>query len=138
MGTAFALNRLGNLVGARGEPDLGREWLEEGLALRRELGDRQRCRHDAGQPRLLAARAGDLERGRSLLGEALALFEATDDVPGQTGMRLNLGNLAADAGEPARARELLQASRELAEPAALLSRRGLGDAQAGRAGDRRR
>jgi ATP/maltotriose-dependent transcriptional regulator MalT len=32
------------------------------------------------------------------------------------GMRLNLGNIAADAGEPARARELLQASRELAEP----------------------
>jgi tetratricopeptide (TPR) repeat protein len=29
-------------------------------------------------------------------------------------MRLNLGNIAADAGEPARARELLEASRELA------------------------
>ena len=31
------------------------------------------------------------------------------------GMRLNLGNLAADAGEPERARELLEASREMAE-----------------------
>jgi hypothetical protein len=30
-------------------------------------------------------------------------------------MRLNLGNLAADAGEPERARELLDASRRLAE-----------------------
>ena len=68
---------------------------------------------------VLAARAGELERGRSLLGEALALFEETDDAPGQAGMRLNLGNIAADAGEPARARELLEASRELAEPQRL-------------------
>ena len=64
---------------------------------------------------LLAARAGNVERGRSLLGEALALFDETDDGPGQLGMRLNLGNLAADAGEPEAARELLEASREMAE-----------------------
>ena len=31
------------------------------------------------------------------------------------GMRLNLGNIAADAGETERARELLEASRKLAE-----------------------
>jgi ATP/maltotriose-dependent transcriptional regulator MalT len=69
---------------------------------------------------VLAARAGDLERGRALLGEALALFEATDDAPGRMGMRLNLGNLAARAGEPERARELLEASRRLAESQLLL------------------
>jgi hypothetical protein len=34
-------------------------------------------------------------------------------------MRLNLGNIAADAGEPERARELLEASRALAEPQSL-------------------
>ena len=87
---------------------------------------------------VLAARAGDLERGRSLLGEALALFEETDDAPGQMGMRLNLGNIAADAGEPERARELLEASRRAGRTAAPVSLRGLGDAHAGRAGDRRR
>ena len=64
---------------------------------------------------VLAARAGDLERGRSVIGEALALFEATDDAPGRMGMRLNLGNLAADAGEPERARELLEAGMRMAE-----------------------
>jgi tetratricopeptide repeat protein len=68
---------------------------------------------------VLAARAGDLERGRSLLSDALALFEETHDAPGQMGMRLNLGNVAADAGEPERARELLEASRELAERQSL-------------------
>ena len=70
---------------------------------------------------LLAARAGSLEQGRSILGEALALFEETDDAPGQTGMRLNLGNIAAHAGERERARELLEASREMAEPQHLFS-----------------
>jgi hypothetical protein len=49
-----------------------------------------------------------------VIGEALELFEATDDAPGQMGMRLNLGNLAADAGERARARDLLETSRRLA------------------------
>ena len=102
MGTAFALNRLGNLAGATGQHELGREWLEEALALRRELGDRRGVGMTLGNLGVLAARAGDLERGRSIIGEALALFEATDDAPGQMGMRLNLGNLAADAGEPER------------------------------------
>jgi tetratricopeptide (TPR) repeat protein len=64
---------------------------------------------------VLAARAGDLERGRSHVDEALAVFEQTDDAPGKMGMRLNLGNLAADAGEPERARQLLEASREMAD-----------------------
>ena len=68
---------------------------------------------------VLAARAGDLKRGRFLIGDALALFEETDDAPGQAGMRLNLGNIAADAGEPEHARELLEASRDLAEPQSL-------------------
>ena len=62
---------------------------------------------------LAAARGTSSEA--SLLGDSLALFEETDDVPGQMGMRLNLGNVAADAGGPARARELLEASRKLAE-----------------------
>ena len=73
---------------------------------------------------VLAARAGDLARGRSMIGQALALFEATDDAPGQMGMRLNLGNLAADAGDHAAARTLLQASRTMAESQRLLRSAG--------------
>jgi hypothetical protein len=73
---------------------------------------------------VLAGRAGDLERARSVIGEALALFEATDDAPGQAGMRLNLGTLTADAPADAvssdRARELLEAARRRAEAQLLL------------------
>ena len=68
---------------------------------------------------ILAARAADLERGRSLIGEAQALFEETDDAPAQVGMRLNLGNIAAHAGELERTGELLGAGREMAEPQRL-------------------
>ena len=70
MGTAFALNRLGSLASALGEHELGREWLEEGLALRRELGDRRGVGMTLSNLGVLAARAGDLERGRSLIGDA--------------------------------------------------------------------
>jgi ATP/maltotriose-dependent transcriptional regulator MalT len=64
---------------------------------------------------VLAARAGEAERGRALIGEALALFEETDDAPGRMGMRLALGNIALDAGELERGRELLEENRRMAE-----------------------
>ena len=59
-----------------------------------------------------------------MIGEALALFQATDDAPGQMGMRLNLGNLAADAGDHAAARTHLQASRTMAESQRLFRSAG--------------
>jgi tetratricopeptide (TPR) repeat protein len=56
-----------------------------------------------------------VERGRSLIGEALTLFDETDDAPGQMGMRLALGHIAADAGEHERARELFEDVRKRAD-----------------------
>ena len=111
MGTAFTLNRLGIARRRAGRARLGPEWLDEALALRRELGDRRGVGMTLGNLGVLAARAGELERGRSTIGEALTCFEETDDAPGQMGMRLNLGNLAADAGETGTARGLLDESR---------------------------
>jgi tetratricopeptide (TPR) repeat protein len=64
---------------------------------------------------VLAARAGEVDRGRALIGEALALFEESNDAPGQIGMRLALGYLAADTGELERARDLLEECRERAD-----------------------
>jgi tetratricopeptide (TPR) repeat protein len=115
MGTAFVLNRLGNLAGVMGEYELGREWLEEALELRRELGDRRAVGITMGNVGLLMARAGDAEGGLSIIADTLALFEKRDDLPGQMGMRLMAGNIAADAGDVARARELLEAHRHLTE-----------------------
>jgi MalT-like TPR region len=63
---------------------------------------------------VLLARAGDLERARSVIGQAVALFEETDDTPGQMGMRLNLGNIAFAAGEHESARRELEAGRDMA------------------------
>jgi predicted ATPase/DNA-binding SARP family transcriptional activator len=115
MGTAFTLNRLGNLAGAQGEYELAREWLEEGLELRRELGDRRAVGMTLGNLGVLTARAGDPARGAATVREALALFEEDDDLPGQMGMRIALGHIAADYGETEQAREMLESGRDLAD-----------------------
>ena len=114
-GTAFVLNRLGNLAPALGEHDEGRERLEEALAIRRQLGDRRGVRMTLGNLGMLAARSGDGEAALRLIGDALAQFERDDDAPGQMGMLLNLGHLAADAGDTRRAVRLLEDSRARAE-----------------------
>jgi tetratricopeptide (TPR) repeat protein len=121
MGTAFVLNRLGNLAGVMGEYELGREWLDEGLELRRELGDRRAVGITMGNVGLLMARAGDPEQAQAVISDALANFERRDDLPGQMGMRLALGNIALDAGDSSRGRVLLESHREQAD-ALLLPR----------------
>jgi predicted ATPase/DNA-binding SARP family transcriptional activator len=121
MGTSFVLNRLGNLAGVMGEYELAREWLDEGLELRRELGDRRAVGITMGNLGLLMARAGDPERAQAVISDALASFEKRDDLPGQMGMRLALGNIALDAGDASRGRELLESHRQQAD-ALLLPR----------------
>ena len=59
---------------------------------------------------LLAAAAGDVERGRLLLAESRGLFERTDDGPGQGGALLNFANLELDAGNLEEGRRLLEQS----------------------------
>ena len=138
MGTAFALNRLGNLAGATGQHELGREWLEEALALRRELGDRRAVGMTLGNLGVLTARAGDVERGPLAAGRsagavrgdrrrARADGDAAQPRQPRRGRRRARGCARAARGEPATGRT--------AAPGPL---RGLGDAHAGRAGDRRR
>jgi hypothetical protein len=70
---------------------------------------------------LLMARAGDPERAQAVISDALASFEKRDDLPGQMGMRLALGNIALDAGDASRGRELLESHRQQAD-ALLLPR----------------
>ena len=108
-------HRLQPLAGVLGQYELGREWLEEGLALRRELGDRRAVGITMGNLGLLAARAGEVERGKAIIEEALAVFDQADDAPGQMGMLLILGNVAADAGDADGGRRRLEAHRESAE-----------------------
>ena len=59
--------------------------LEEALALYGELGVRRQVGMALGSLGLLHGAAGDPERARARLGEALRIFEATDDAPGTAG-----------------------------------------------------
>ncbi len=111
-GTAVTLNGLGNLARSREQFELGREWLEEALALRQNMGDRRGTGMTLGSLGLLAARAGDPEEGRRHIRSALAIFAETDDGPGRPGMLLNLGNLEFEAGELDRALPILEEASE--------------------------
>ena len=59
---------------------------------------------------MLAAAAGDFERGRLLLSESIGRFERTDDGPGQGGAKLNFANVELAAGNLEEARRLLEES----------------------------
>jgi tetratricopeptide (TPR) repeat protein len=107
-GTAVALNGLGNLARSREQFELGREWLEEALTIRRDMGDRRATGTTLGCLGLLAGRAGDRDEGRRHIGRALAIFAETEDGPGRPAMLLNLGNLELEAGEVDRALPILE------------------------------
>ena len=62
---------------------------------------------------LLHGASGDPERARARLGEALRIFEATDDAPGTAGMLDNLAGVELDHGAAERAIPLLERSHEL-------------------------
>ena len=137
MGTAFALNRLGNLAGATGELDHGREWLEEALAMRRALGDRRERGVTLGNLGVLAARAGDASAAARSTTRRARCSRQHRRRPGLLGCG-SISALRADAGDPERARRAARGRPRRWPPAQRLFR-CVGWARcAGRAGDRRR
>jgi tetratricopeptide (TPR) repeat protein len=78
---------------------------------------------------MLAISAGDAERGRELIEQALVIFERTDDGPGLEGTPLNLGGFELDGGDPQRACELLQRCIDLAKRQLLDRNRGWASAE---------
>ena len=95
--------------GATGRAELGARVARGGAGAAPRAGRPPRRRHDAGQLGVLAARAGDLERGRVDPRRGAALFEATDDAPGRWG--------AAQPRQPRRRRGELDRARKLLEAA---------------------
>jgi hypothetical protein len=60
---AAVANALGNLTRSRGHFELGGEWLEDALTIRRAMGDRRATGMTLGGTSVLAGRAGHLRRG---------------------------------------------------------------------------
>ncbi len=118
MGVAFALNQAACLGRSTGDFDSAFAHAEEALALYGELGVRRQVGMALGSLGLLHGAAGDPERARGRLAEALRIFESTDDAPGTAGCSTTSpawsSTTGAGAGHPA-ARAL---ARALGAPAA--------------------
>jgi predicted ATPase/class 3 adenylate cyclase len=108
---ARALTAVGALTARRGEPELGRELLQEGLALWRELGDRDELASalDAlGWP--LIYDAGDEAGALTAFEEALEIRRGLGDAAGETRALVGVCQVLVALGEVDRAETI---SREL-------------------------
>jgi predicted ATPase/DNA-binding CsgD family transcriptional regulator len=103
---AGALNAAGNLAWARGEQARAVAFHEEGLALRRRLGDtagEALALHNLGTS---CRSLGDRALARACFDESLTLFRNLGDTRSAGLALLNLGRLSHDEGDQERARTL--------------------------------
>jgi tetratricopeptide (TPR) repeat protein len=113
LGTAVALNALGNLARSTGEYTAGRAWFEQALRLRRAAYDQREIGTTLAGAGLLALYAGDAD-GHRLIGQAVRMFARTSDGPGMQLTPLNVAGFELDRGDPQVACEMLEriAARE--------------------------
>lgn len=77
-GVAMALSNLGHVAHSQGDEPSALACFEEGLALRRELGDRQGVAECTAGLAAVAAGLGDCARAARLCGAVHALLAAVD------------------------------------------------------------
>jgi predicted ATPase len=116
---AKALHGAGALASMQGASAAARAFYEQGLTLRRALGDARGVAASLNNLGLLAHEQGDNARARALHEESLALRRALQDRAGLASSLNNLGILAYQQGDYAAAQALYQES--------LALRRELGD-----------
>lgn len=106
---AWALDVAGALAFWQSDQDAAQALMEEALAIRRELGDRQSIAHSlihAGTNKWVFER--DYTTARTLYEESLAIYRELDSKIGIACVRHNLGNLALEQGEYSVAYPLLK------------------------------
>jgi predicted ATPase/class 3 adenylate cyclase len=118
---AKALHGAGVLAQVQGDYAVARSMYEKGLALRRELGDKQGIASLLNNLGLLAYHQGDYASARSLQEEGLAMARELGERWGIASSLNNLGNVAFQQGDYAAARSLGEES--------LALKRELGDKQ---------
>ncbi|HTI46643.1 MAG TPA: tetratricopeptide repeat protein [Casimicrobiaceae bacterium] len=114
---AKALTCLGMFAHQQGDYPFAVERYEEGLAMRRALGDRRGIASSLNNLGVAAQERGDLPRARLLYEEALALMRELGDRHAVASVLSNLGSVTANARDYAAARayheESLGIRREL-------------------------
>ena len=111
---AKALYGAGVLTWQQGDYAQARMLHEEGLSLRRELGDALGIAASLNSLGNVAKDRCDYATARALYEESLAIFRKLDDRRGIATLQINLGIVARDGGDHAYARELFEASLSLA------------------------
>jgi tetratricopeptide (TPR) repeat protein len=111
-GEALALTGLGNWSRTFGEPDRACAYLEDALALRVRGGDRRAIASTEWDLALATAAAGDLDEARTLFAALRERLRLADDGTGYAGVLIDWGLAEEQAGELARADELLTEGAE--------------------------
>ncbi|MDR7419698.1 MAG: tetratricopeptide repeat protein [Armatimonadota bacterium] len=119
LGTALALNVLGNVARHRGDYATATAYLERSLALSRQGGQRWALAEGLNILGLVARRQGDLARATATFEESLAVWRTLGDCWGLAASLAHQGVVARHQGDYARARALHEES--------LAWRRQLGD-----------
>jgi predicted ATPase/class 3 adenylate cyclase/Tfp pilus assembly protein PilF len=118
---AKVLNGAGVLANLQGDYAAARAFDEEGLAIVRELGDKQEMTPFLDNLGIMARQQGDYASARSLYEESLALRRETGDKRGIAMSLDNLGIVFREQGDDASGRALYEES--------LALRREVGDKQ---------
>jgi non-specific serine/threonine protein kinase len=123
---AKALAAAGALSRAQGDLALARPWLEESLALLRQLGDKKSLGFVLNELGLVAVHRGELVRAAEHLEESVALRREVGDGRGLAFSLANLGNVARRQGDNHKARALFEQALALGREHG--DRQGMGQA----------
>lgn len=113
------LGAAGNLAASQSDFISARTLYEEGLAIKRELGDQQGIAASLNNLGNVAFEMGDYAASQNLYEESLTIKRKLKDPPGVATSLNNLANVLSSQGDPAQARALYEE--------ALTVRRQLGD-----------
>lgn len=105
---AKALNAAGNLALPQGDHTAARRFHEEGLSLRRKLGDRPGVASSLNNLGIVARFMGDHAAARSLNEESLELYRELGETGNVAKVLTNLATMIIDQGDYVAARPILE------------------------------
>jgi tetratricopeptide (TPR) repeat protein len=116
-GEGATLNNISQIYKARGDYDTALRYLEQSLGIQQEIGDKAGEGTTLNNMGHIAMQSGDLERAVSLWSEALALALEIQDARLLFHVASTLGQVLAQAGVQAEARNLLQMAVQVGKQA---------------------
>jgi tetratricopeptide (TPR) repeat protein len=114
------LNNLSQISQARGDYDTALRYLEQSLAIQREIGNKAGLMVTLHNMGLIAWQTDNGERAMTLWSEAFTIAMETQNAQGIFHKASTLGQVYAQSGSLAQARQLLQLAVEVGKAAGFL------------------